>query len=346
MSTGSLRRELFGLDDGTDTAPAEAFDIDRLVRLHGRELHVHCYRMLGSPEDAEDAVQETFIRAWARQDTFASRGTVRAWLYGIATNACLDALRQRKSRAWPTHGWPAAQPRQHPAPPADIAWLRPYPDRLLTLDLEGNPGPEAAYAARETIELAFLAALQHLPPRQRAVLILRDVMRWPAGDVATVLETTTTAVNSALQRAHATMATKLDADPHTWQAARERDHRHLLQALVAAWEREDVPKLLELLRDDARLVMPPRPTWFDGRDAVAAFFTGHVFGAMGAAWRLLPTEANGQAAFGLYQAIGESRVHRRFGVGVLDATATRITQIAMFVDEPHLFDLFGLPGSA
>jgi RNA polymerase sigma-70 factor (ECF subfamily) len=328
------------------TAPPDVLDIDTLVRLHGRELHVHCYRMLGSPEDAEDAVQETFLRAWARRDTFAGRSTVRAWLYGIAVNTCLDALRKRKSRSWPIHGWPAADPRHHPAPPADIAWLRPYPDRLLTLDLDGNPGPEAAYAARETIELAFLAALQYLPPRQRAVLILRDVMRWPAGEVATVLEMTTAAVNSALQRAHATMATKLDADPSTWSAAPGRNHRHLLQALIAAWEREDVPRLLELLRDDVRLVMPPRPTWFDGRDAVATFFTDHVFGALGGVWRLVPTQANGQPAFGLYPGTGGSPAGRCFGIGVLDTTATHITQISMFVDDPRLFDLFGLSGGS
>jgi RNA polymerase sigma-70 factor (ECF subfamily) len=327
------------------TAQPEVFDIDELVRRHGRELHVQCYRMLGSPEDAEDAVQETFIRAWAHLETFEGRSTVRAWLYGIAANTCLDMLRKRKSRSWPTHGWPAADPHQHPAPPADVAWLRPYPDRLLTLDLDGNPGPEAAYAARETMELALLAALQYLPPRQRAVLILRDVVRWPAGEVATVLEMTTAAVNSALQRAHATMASKLDADPHAWPAAPGRDHRHLLQALIAAWEREDVPRLLELLRDDARLVMPPRPTWFEGRDAVATFFAGHVF-AMSCGWHLVPTEANGQPAFGLYQVTGESRPGHRYGIGVLDTAATGITQISMFVDDPGLFDLFGLPGGS
>jgi len=304
--------------------------------------------MLGSIEDAEDAVQETYLRAWARLDSFAGRASFRAWLYGIATNACLDMLRRRKARQWPTDVAGPADPGSEPAPAAEMAWLQPYPDRLLAVPAPAEGEPEAVVAAKETIELAFLAAIQRLPARQRAVLILRDVLDWSAKDTAATLEMSTVAVNSALQRAHAGLAAHVPADREQWptpdRAGADAAEKDLLQRLVVAWERADATALVALLRDDARLVMPPRPTWFAGRVAVGRFFSLHVFDAMGHGWRLLPTSANRQPAFGLYWRAPNDSEFRPFAIGVLTVYDEAISELAVFAD-PSLFDRFALPAT-
>jgi RNA polymerase sigma-70 factor (ECF subfamily) len=316
----------------------------RLAEPYRRELHVHCYRMLGSVEDAEDAVQETYLRAWARLGTFAGRAPFRAWLYGIATHACLDALRRRKARVWPTDVSEPADPASHPTPPLELPWLLPYPDRLLDAPAPQDAEPEAVVTSKETIELAFLAAIQRLPAGQRAVLILRDVLDWSAKDTAASLGMSRAAVNSSLQRAHATLAGHLSVGRGEWTSSSNATERALLQRLIAAWERSDTAALVGLLRTDAQLVMPPRPTWFLGRDAIATFLHDHVFGQLGGRWRLLPTAANRQPAFGLYwQEPGEA-VYRQFGIGVLRVDDGAIAEMALF-GQPELFESFALPAT-
>src|SRR4051812_3844332 len=253
----------------------------RLAEPYRHELHVHCYRMLGSVEDAEDAVQETYLRAWARLDSFAGRAPFRAWLYGIATHGCLDALRRRKARVWPTDVAAPADPRVEPPPPSELPWLQPYPDRMLEAAAPPEAEPEAVVTAKETIELAFLAAIQRLPARQRAVLILRDVLDWSAKETAAALEMSPAAVNSALQRAHATLAEHLGTGRGEWTSTSSAIEQALLQQLMTAWEHSDIATLVGLLRSDARLVMPPGLSWFAGRDDIETFFRDHVFGEMG-----------------------------------------------------------------
>ncbi|MGN6723896.1 MAG: RNA polymerase subunit sigma-70 [Marmoricola sp.] len=318
---------------------------EELVVPHRRELHVHCYRMLGSFEDAEDAVQETLVRAWTRIGTYAEVSSFRAWLYAIATNACLDALRRRKSRTWPTAVAAAANPADVVQAPSDLPWLQPYPDALLAEAIA--PSAEESVVQRESIELAFLAALQHLPPRQRAVLILRDVLNWSAKEVADVLGASPAAINSALQRAHATLEEQApDRDLRPRLSSSEE--RAVLEEFVHAWEAADVERLAGLLAENARFVMPPRPTWFAGRDDVVAFLSedmNECEGArLGANWRLVPTRANQQSAFGLYVRRGDSFVP--FAVGVLAIAPAGIEAIDLFMEDPSLFGLFDLPATA
>src|ERR687896_2527562 len=243
-----------------------------LVERHRRELQVHCYRMLGSLEDSEDLVQETFLRAWRGRASFSPReaSSFRAWLYRIATNACLDVLRKRPRRILPPQVAPAGDPAAPPPPPADLPWLQPYPDRLLEPIAPAGDEPRAGGIARETIELAFLAAIQHLPPRQRAVLILRDVLGWSAKETALLLEASVGSVNSALQRARATLRDRLPERRTEWapSSGPSEQERELLRRYVDAHERADVHALAALLREDARLTMPPHPTWYEGREAI------------------------------------------------------------------------------
>lgn len=312
----------------------------QLAGPYRRELHVHCYRMLGSVEDAEDAVQETYLRAWARLDSYASHAPFRAWLYGIATHACLDALRRRKARTWPTEVAAPADPRSEPGKPVDVPWLQPYPDRMLDVPAPASAEPEAVVTAKETIELAFLAAIQRLPARQRAVLILRDVLDWSAKETAGALQMSQAAVNSALQRAHGTLAEYLPGRGE-WTSQSSATEKALLHRLIAAWERSDTTALVGLLRSDARLVMPPRPTWFSGRDAIGVFLREHVFGSMGPDWRLVPTGANRQVAFALYWRAPGDAVHEAFALAVLQVEGGAITELAIF-QQPELFESFGL----
>ena len=316
----------------------------QLAEPYRRELQVHCYRMLGSVEDAEDAVQETFLRAWARLDSFAARAPFRAWLYGIATHACLDALRRKKARVWPSDLSEPADPSNYALSAVDLPWLSPYPDRLLEAAAAADGEPEAVVTSKETIELAFLAAIQRLPARQRAVLILRDVLDWSAKETAAALDMSQAAVNSALQRAHATLAEHLPASRGEWTSSSNATDQALLQRLINAWEHSDTAALVGLLRNDARMVMPPGLIWFAGRDSIEIFLREHVFGEMGTDWRLLPTAANRQPAFGLYWRSPEESVHRAFAVCVVRFEDGAIAEISAF-QQPELFAWFALPAA-
>jgi RNA polymerase sigma-70 factor (ECF subfamily) len=319
---------------------------EELVSPHRRELQVHCYRMLGSAEDAEDAVQEALLRAWTRVGTYAGTSTFRAWLYAVATNVCLDALRRRKRRLWPTDVVEAAESGSAPGTPTDIPWLQPYPDSLLG----ETSSAEDSVLARERIQLAFLTAIQQLPPRQRAVLILCDVLAWPAKEAATALDMTPAGVYSALRRAQATLATRIPdrAEALTSSTSTERA---TLEKFVQAWESADMDGLVSLLAHDARLVMPPYQTWYQGPAAIATFLGSRMPDSLarthvGGHWRLVPTAANGQPAFGLYLQSADQTQYERFGIGVLTLGADGIAEIAMFMLGPALFDLFDLPAVA
>jgi RNA polymerase sigma-70 factor (ECF subfamily) len=310
----------------------------QLVERYRGELQVHAYRMLGSLEDAQDALQEAFLRAWRSRATYDGRSTFRAWLYRITTNACLRILERRPRRLMPYEAGPAAELGTRPVPPADLPWLQPYPDLLL----DESPEPEDVVVARETIELAFLAAIQHLPPRQRAVLILRDALDWSANETAVVLDMSVAAANSALQRARATMKERLPATRLEWATAAgaEDAERSLLQTYMEAFERHDESQLVEVLREDVRLAMPPHPTWYEGREAVAAFLVGIAFAPGSEAHRLVPTRANRQPAFGVYR--GEGANARPFAINVLEIESGLVTDMHFF-KYPELFPAFGLP---
>jgi len=294
--------------------------------------------MLGSLEDAQDALQEAFLRAWNGRATYRRQSTFRAWLYRITTNACLRILERRPRRLAPYDAGPAAELRARPLPPADLPWLQPYPDLLL----DENPEPGDAVVARETIELAFLAAIQHLPPRQRAVLILRDALDWSANETAAALEMSVAAVNSALQRARATMKERLPAARLEWATAADAEdaERSLLERYMEAWERHDVSQLVALLREDVRMAMPPHPTWYEGREAVAAFLAGLAFAPGSEAHRFVPTRANRQPAFGVYR--GDGPDARPFAIHVVGIESGLVADMDFFL-YPELFPAFGLP---
>jgi RNA polymerase sigma-70 factor, ECF subfamily len=261
-----------------------------LVEPHLRALHVHCYRMLGSLHEAEDAVQETLLRAWRRQDTFARRSTFRAWLYGIATNACLDALRRRRARVLPSQIVPPDDPSAVPAAPrTDISWLEPYPDHLLERD------PAEQLELRETVRLAFVAAVQLLPPRQRAVLLLRDVLGWSAAEVAELLGTSVPSVTSALQRARA----GVESVPPLERVSADHE-RETVARYIDAWNAADVAGLAALLKEDVEMTMPPTPSWYRGRRAVADFFTAHFQRFPVGRLHLVATRANAAPALAVY----------------------------------------------
>jgi RNA polymerase sigma-70 factor (ECF subfamily) len=333
-------------------SPAEQLTLPRgesafaaLFDRHRAELQVHCYRMLGSFEDSEDLVQETFLRAWRGRASFGSDGrfSFRAWLYRIATNACLDVLRRRPRRVVPTEVAAAGDPAAPPSPPADLPWLQPYPDRLLEPIAPAEDEPGAVVVARETIELAFLAAIQHLPPRQRAVLILSDVLGWSAKETASLLEASVASVNSALQRARATLRDRLPERRTEWgpSSGPSEEERDLLRRYVEAHDRADADALAELLREDARLTMPPHPTWYVGREAILiASKKGFDpdFGRL----RSVVAAANRQPAAAHYlRAPGESD-YRPLALDALRIEGGRVAEISSFVF-PDLFPAFGLP---
>jgi RNA polymerase sigma-70 factor (ECF subfamily) len=342
-----------GAGDDPAVAAARAGDESAFAALFARhrgELRVHCYRMLGSFDESEDLVQETFLRAWKGLDGFQGRSTPRAWLYRIATNACLDALDGRARRALPHQLTgptdPAAAPPDPGVPTTEVAWLQPFPDRLYEPAAPGDAEPDAVAVGRETIELAFLAAIQHLPPRQRAVLILRDVLGWPAKQTAALLEGSVASTNSALQRARATLRDhlperRLDWAPSARPTARERA---VLRRYMDAVERADLAAVAELLARDVRTTMPPYPVWFQGRDAVLA--------ALAASWdsgspeyvgrfRMVPTGANHQPALAAYVRAPGGPAYRAFALAVLRIEDERIAEITAFHD-PGLFPAFGL----
>src|SRR5213076_877172 len=251
----------------------------RLVEPHRSELHAHCYRMLGSLHDAEDALQEALLRAWRGLPRFEGRSSLRSWLYTIATNTCLSAIERRPKRVLPIDYGPATDPHVAPGEPiVESVWLEPYPDETLGLE-DGYAAPEASYEQREGVELAFVAALQHLPANQRAVLVLRDVLGFSARETAQVLETTPVSVDSALQRAHKTVDERLPSQSQQQVLRLIGDDAlsELVERFVAAWEQDDVDAVVSMLAEDARLVMPPLPTWISGRDQVAAFLRAYPF---------------------------------------------------------------------
>jgi RNA polymerase sigma-70 factor (ECF subfamily) len=306
-------------------------------------LQVHCYRLLGSMHEAEDLVQETFLRAWRGRDSYQGRAPLRAWLYKIATHACLDALDKRGRRTLPQHAGPPADPQQPLAPPlAEPRWLDPAP-----LDPSAGPdsSPDARYAQQESVTLAFLVALQALTPRQRAAILLRDVLDWPVGEIAALLDTTISGLNSALHRARATLRHTyhgMDADAVPLAAADETT-RLLLERYVRAWEAGDSAALAALLREGVRLSMPPTPAWYDGRDAVLAVVATMAFGGEARGrWRLLPTVANGQPAFACYCRTTPGGPHEAFGLHVLTLRDGLVGDIVAFLD-PSLLEPFGLP---
>jgi RNA polymerase sigma-70 factor (ECF subfamily) len=310
-----------------------------LAERYRRELQVHCYRMLGSLHDAEDEVQETFLRAWRGRKTFQGRSTFRAWLYRIATNACLDALARDPRR--PPAAQPAAAASVPAQPRSEIAWLEPYPDRLLA---PSDEEPDAVVVAKETIELAFLAAIQHLPPRQRAVLILRDVLGWSAKDTAELLESSVPSANSALQRARATLKQQLPERRLEWAPDSDpgEQERELVQRYVEATERGDADAVAALMREDARFSMPPQPEWYAGREAIVRGWMDGGFGSEGfGEFRCVATRANRQPAVACYvRSPGES-AYRALAIDVLRIEDGRVAEITAFPSD--VFAAFGLP---
>jgi RNA polymerase sigma-70 factor (ECF subfamily) len=315
----------------------------RLIAPYRAELNAHSYRMLGSVHDAEDAIQDTLLRAWRGLSRFEGRSSLRSWLYKIATNTSLKMIERRPKRVLPLDYGPAADPHSEPvAPLVESVWVEPYPDQDLGL-ADGPAGPEALYELRESVELAFIAALQHLPARQRAVLILRDVLGFSAREVADVLDTTPPAVDSALQRAHKATEERLpeQSQQATLRALGDTGLREIVTRYVDAWERRDVDAVVAMLADDAVLTMPPRPTWYRGRDAVAAFLARAPF-APGNRWRLLPVGANAQVAFGAYIWDDDTGAFRPHGVNVLTLRGERIADSTAFLS-PEPFAGLGLP---
>jgi len=320
-----------------------------LVDRHRTELRVHCYRMLGSLDEAEDLVQETFLRAWRRLAQFEGRSTLRAWLYRIATNACLDVLGSGLRRVLPHHLAPASDLHDLRPVRSDVPWLQPFPDQLLEPVAPGDEDPAAVAVRRETIELAFIAAIQHLAPRPRAVLIMRDVLGWPAKQTAATLEMSLASVNSALHRARSTLRQELPDRRLDWSPTTAPDHaqRVAVRRYMQALERADLAAVAELLAEDIRTTMPPWPTWFQGRQdvmrALAASWDPTAPGYVGR-FRTLPTRANGQPAVATYARRLDDTEHLPFAISVLTFVGTTITEIVAFHDV-GLFPAFGLPAT-
>ena len=300
-----------------------------------RELLAHCYRMLGSVDDAEDLVQETYLRAWRSYDRFEGRSSVRTWLYQIASNACLTALQHRAGRALPSGlAGPGQDAGGTPGAGPDVAWLQPIPDALVTPE---SSDPAAVAVSRESLRLALIASFQYLPPRQRTVLILREVLAFPAADVAEMLGTTTAAVKSALQRARARLQEVAPASDQVTEPA-EPEARALLDQYIAAFETADAAALGRLLRKDATLELPPSAAWFTGGEAIVQAVAG--LGSPGD-WRMVPSAANGQPAAAAYLR-GSDHAYQAYAIVVLTVTRTGIARLVVFAD-PGLFTRFGLP---
>ena len=313
-----------------------------LAEPYRREIQLHCYRMLGSLHDAEDLVQETFLRAWRGRDRFEGRTSFRSWLYRIATNACLNARRANARRVLPETLSPPAGHAPLGAPEAEIAWLEPYPDAALEGIADVAPGPDARYEMHEAVQFAFVAAIQELPPRQRAVLLLRDVLGWSAGETAVLLHASVASINSALQRARATLKQRFPTGRPSAQPMPDDRQRRLLERYVKTWEDSNLEGFVALLREDAVLSMPPWRQWYSGRMAITEF--------MAWVWRpdrrhyhlLVPTAANRQPAFGHYRSEREGSEWRAFGIQLLMLQDDAIASLTNFVDT-RLFNAFDLP---
>ena len=336
-------------DPATPLASAKRGDRDAFQHLaepYRRELQLHCYRMLGSLHDAEDLVQETFLRAWRGLRGFEERSSFRAWLYRIATNACLNALASRARRVLPEiQGPPSDLPPEYmleTGPAAEIGWLQPYPDAALEGIADAAPGPDARYELREAVQLAFIAAIQHLPPRQRAVLLLRDVLGWSAAESARLLDTSVVSVNSALQRARAALEKRPPAGRPRVPPAPSDRQRALLDRYVRAWESADVDGFVALLKEDAIMSMPPWRQWYLGRKAIGAFFVWAWRPEGYGPFRLVPAAANRQPAFAFYSRGRQGPEWRPHSIQLLRLEGESIAAMTSFL-APPLFAAFGLP---
>ena len=337
-----------GLHTTAETTPKGALaahdDLEQRLEAHRRELTGYCYRMLGSSFEAEDAVQETMLRAWRSIDRFEGRSALKSWLYRIATNVCMDMLNGRRRRARPMELTEAGTPQSSLKTLPEVTWLEPIPDAHVIAygagSGAGNGDPAELAQAQETLKLAFVAALQHLPPRQRAVLILREVLRWSAAETAELLDTSVASVNSALQRARATIAeqqpTADDASPSLQGADAE-----LLDRYVRAFEQYDIDSLIKLLHEDATLSMPPYDLWLRGPEHIADWLLGMGYECKGS--RLVATRANGSPAFGQYRPSGPGGSFEPWALQVIEHSGGRVTGINSFLDTARMFPLFGLP---
>lgn len=322
----------------TSARTGDATAFAELTEVYRRELQVHCYRIVGSVAEAEDLVQETLLAAWRGIGGFAGRSSIRTWLYRIATNRCLNAVRDRERRPAPALGLPVPMPE--PSRLAEVTWLEPFPDDLLDRLDDPAPGPASRVESREAISLAFVTAVQTLPPRQRAILLLRDVLGYRGAETAAMLDTTENAVASGLKRARAALATRAPRDLAPLPGSRaERD---TMDAFVAAFERCDVPALVALLTDDASAIMPPWPQDYVGPAAIGDFFTKVGFAHGTRRFRLVPTRANGQPAFGRYLCDPYASIARAHGLTVLTLEGDRIAQLTSFIDTA-LLPRFCLP---
>jgi RNA polymerase sigma-70 factor (ECF subfamily) len=329
---------LTAVGDASLASKPRSKELERVLERHRRELTAYCYRMLASPFEAEDAVQETMLRAWRSYDRFEGRAALRSWLYRIATNVCLDMLNGRERRARPMDLGPAREPVEanlNALP--EVTWIEPVPDAMLA-PADGDPAEVAI--ARESIRLAFVAALQHLPARQRAVLILREVLRWKAAEVAELLETSVASVNSALQRARSTLEASHLSTTDSAQPLADVD-RELLARYVKAFEAYDIDALTSLIQEDATQSMPPFDLWLRGRDDIFAWWFGPGIGCRGS--RVIPTTAaNGSPAFGQYKPSPDGG-YEPWALQVLELSEGRIAEFTFFLDTDSLFPLFGLP---
>jgi RNA polymerase sigma-70 factor (ECF subfamily) len=304
----------------------------RLVEPYRGELQAHCYRMLGSLHDAEDALQDALLRAWRGLPRFEGRSSLRSWLYTIATNTCLTTIQRRPRRVLPVDYGPAADPHGGPGEPVvESVWVEPYPDEELGVE-DGFAAPEARYERRESVELAFIAALQHLPPRQRAVLILREVLGFSAREVAESLETTAASVNSALQRARASVHERIpeESQQETLRSLGDERVREIVENYIDAWDRGDVDAVVSMLTEDATFAMPPLRTWFGGHEAIRAFLAGWpLSGAW--RWRQVRAHANGQEAIGFYTWDPDTERFDAFALNVLTLRGEHISDVTAFV---------------
>jgi RNA polymerase sigma-70 factor (ECF subfamily) len=337
----------------SSTAPAEeqvllaaARDGDedafrRIVEQHRAGLHAHCYRMLGSVHDAEDALQETFLRAWRALSSFRSGSSLGTWLYRIATNACLDAIARRPKRVLPVDYGGPPNLADAGKPLVETVWIEPYPDEILGVE-DGYAAPDARYERREAVELAFIAALQHLPATQRAVLILREVLGFSAREVAESLETTVASVNSALQRARRSVAARLpeQSQQTTLRALGDERVRELVEAYIAVWSKGDVEALRTLLAEDAVFSMPPWASWWQGRDTIAGFAKEAV--EVCAVARTVAIRASGQPAVAYYGQDEKTGTYSAMSIDVLTFEGDRVKEITAFIT-PKVFSSFGLP---
>jgi RNA polymerase sigma-70 factor (ECF subfamily) len=312
-----------------------------LIEPHRRELHAHCYRMLGSTADAEDALQDALLGAWRGLPRFEGRSSLRSWLYTIATNACLRAIGRRPKRVLPIDYGPPSDPHNPTGEPLlESVWVQPLPDTTLA----DATTPDVRYEQREAVELAFIAALQHLPARQRAVLILRDVLGFSARETAAALDTTPVSIDSALQRAHRSVDARLPerSQQATLRSLNDGDLRQVVEGFVTAWERADVDAVVSMLVDDAVLTMPPEPTWFAGRDAIGAFLAANPLAADAPRIRMVPTWANGQLAFGHYSWRDERNAFMPHAITVVALREAEVAEMTIF-KYAEAFEGFELP---